>query len=309
MRIGYYGYHILNNRTKKRYLFDLRQFLKAFCANAPISLKNRIKHYDEHLYLFHSIDDLLLLIKTRSHEVIKRINGEHLQVSEIYDLLGNKEYLGFASFAYLREHHLGFASSSLAPKFTVFSYFVNQIFQVLGWHDYEFEAEAFLHQATKEEALSLPFLGRTVIQMAKAHSFTDDFMGILGASVADTQDIASFEITIRPKRKCNIEHAVKRFISTVPEDGLSKMIVRAKGDIEGSLADLYLVGKGAIADIIESKNDAVISTAFNSKMAANRLLQEKVEEFVKNDRFKKADLNDLPNFRNPNPWSSSVSDL
>lgn len=309
MRVSYYGYYLRDQRTGNKYLIDLRPFIRAFCGAAPTDLKNKVMHYDEHLYLFHLTGDLYLLIRTRSHEIIKKVNAERVDVSEIYDLFEHDEYLGFASYVLLRDHFLAFASTILAPKLKIFSYLVDQVFEILGIEYYEFSTQAFLHQATRDEVLRLPFLGRTVIEVQKNNDFGDHLLGVLGVETEDTEDISSFEMIIKPKKRKNIERAIKAFVRHMPDEGIDKLIIRAKEEIDGQITDLYLAGMGAISDSIDRRDEGGLEDALRLKITGNPLLGDKVREFISNDEFNQTDLNDILHFGDPASWPASLADL
>jgi hypothetical protein len=98
MRANYFGYYLIDRQRDRNILFDIRQFLTAFCNFNLPEYKNQFNHNQENLYLFNLTRNLFILIMTRSNEIIKKINRDRLELREIYDLLDKGDQLGFVSY-------------------------------------------------------------------------------------------------------------------------------------------------------------------------------------------------------------------
>ena len=125
----------------------------------------------------------------------------------------------------------------------------------------------------------------------------------------DTEDISSFEMIIKPKKRKNIERAIKAFVRHMPDEGIDKLIIRAKEEIDGQITDLYLAGMGAISDSIDRRDEGGLEDALRLKITGNPLLGDKVREFISNDEFNQTDLNDILHFGDPASWPASLADL
>lgn len=309
MRLNYFGYHLENIRTSKKYLFDMRNFIRIFCSIDNVEFKNSFTYGDEHLYLFPASRDIYLFVMTRSKEVIKKINTNTLSVNEIYDLLEQGEQLGFTSYVYFQQNFIGFASTMFAPKITAFTNLIDTIFEKLGIENYKFITEVFIHQATKEEILRLPFIGRTTIKIDKENNFATDILNTMGVTIEDTSELNSFEIVITPKSRKNIKPIVKKFITNIESQGLEKFIVKAKDELQDNLIDLYLVGKGAISELINTRDEHAIYEHIINKTENNPVLSQKIEEFTSNETFSETIPHDILRHNDANAWPTPIHSL
>ena len=178
----------------------------------------------------------------------------------------------------------------MAPKTKSFSKFINDIFEAIGINDYKFILHPFMQEATFADALQLPFIGRSSVQVSKENKFYEDIRDFFGGTAEEFSEVDSFEITIKPKRRKNIDAAVKKVIRNVDQSGLDKFICRAKTDLGDHLMDMYLVGKGMISDVIPKGADHEIYKAISSKVGDNDELTKKLEEHESYEGFRKRSL-------------------
>lgn len=200
MKLSYYGYYINEVKGGKKYLIDMGAFFKAFCQFENPAYKNRFVHNGENVFLLHASGNLYLFLQTRSKELIKKINSTDITIADIQGALKQGEVLGFASFVYIKGSHLGFASTVMAPRVAAFSAFVNDVMGSVSLDKYQFVLAPLLHQATRAEAISMPFLGKATIQINKENSFWDDIRNSVKGEVSEFSDVDSFEIVIKPKQ-------------------------------------------------------------------------------------------------------------
>lgn len=309
MKVNYFGYCIRNHVTGKKTLFDLRSFLKAYCRHAGTAFKNSFFHNDEHVYLIHHVGDVFLFLITRSNELIKKVNTNNISVGDISSLLEQNEQLGFASYLHMKEDHFGFASTLLAPRVDVFTAYINDLLDSLGISDLNFLPQALLYQATKEEALLLPHIGRTTIELSKENSFLQDMLASISADMTDTIELDGIEIIIKPKLRKNIKPIVAKFLSSIPDDGVDRMVMRAKNEGASQMIDLYLVGRGAISDSVDKSKETRIPYLLEEKMNGNSLLQGKLTEYRANEDFEETTLDVIARFTGASAWSDPLSDL
>lgn len=295
MRLNYFGYSVRKVADNSHYLMDLRQFLKAFSDYSNMAFKNKFTHTGEQVYLLPVTNNFYLFVITRSDEIIKKVKSDNagVSVNEIYNLLQTGENIGFASYLYVDRYYFAFASKMLSPKSTVFANFVNNIFFELGITDYSFDVHPFLQQSTREQVLTMPFIGRSTIQINKDHSLGERFKEIFGATVQDFSDIESFEIVIKPKRGRDIKEAVTKALAVIPDNGLRSMVIKAKEELEGNLKDLYIISEGAISDIVDTTDERIILDRIRSKINDNTLLAEKVGEHERNNAFTQQNIESI----------------
>jgi hypothetical protein len=309
MKVNYFAYCLENEKTGQRVLFDLRKFLKAFCRLKHTKFKSQFIHQDENVYLFYQTLDTYLFLITRSNELIKKINTESLAVDEIHSLLADNEQLGFASYVLFKEDHFGFGSTLLAPKLDVFTNYINQLLQEAKIASWQFVPLAIMHQATRDNALNLNFLGKTTIEVNKDNTLYKDLINVIKGNVDDTLDLSSFELTMKPKARQNIKPVVDKLLNEISDKGLEKFIVRAKSEVSSQMMDLYLIGHNAVSDTVNKDNEAKIPMELGKKYNNNELLPIKLAEYRSNENFEENSIKAIVSYHNDNSWSDLVADL
>lgn len=316
MKLNYYAYYLHNSSNNKDYRLDLRPILKNFFEHGTVKFKSGFNYNDENVYLLRSHSDLFVYMMTRSHEIIKRINRHDLSVKEIYDILEKDEQLGFVSYVYFSSYNkqpfFSQASTLMAPRAKSLLEFINDLFKKLGLGHYEIYSLPLMHQATKEEVLTLPYLGKTSIEIGRDNGLFKDLFDFSGGSADDFKDVSSFEVIIKPRPKQDIRKAVKKFINKIDDTDLHKMIVRAKEDLDDSLTDLYLVGKGAIFDTITSGSEQFICESIQSRITENPLLKSKINEVKDDHAFENEEDNepeDISVYTKPGSWTDFMAGL
>lgn len=309
MKVSYYGYAFKDMQSNALSANGLKGLLSAFCAYNNITLKNDFRCGDEKQFLLHHLGNLFLFIQTRSYELIKKIDSQSLSVSEIYEQLRQDERIGFASYVYIEPSYFAYASTMMAPKVNTFADFVNKLLAKLQVSSHIFVTTALLHQTTREEALCMPFVGRSTVQIAASNTLFGELMNIIGGEAEEFTDVHSFEITIKPRKNKNIHAAAKRLIQATPDSGLEKMIIKAKDASYESLIELYLAGKGLISDKINLRDEQNLSERIREKIEQNTTLCEKVEEYEHNEAVSNTPLDFVARHSNVNAWPISFVDL
>jgi hypothetical protein len=309
MRLNYFGYYVENNNSGAKYLYDIREIISAFCRHGSVELKKTFVYNGENVYLFHHIGDLYLFITTRSNEIIKKINSENLDVNEIYSALEANECLGFASYVYIKDKYICFSSTMLAPKITWLSFFINELFKKIGCPQYNVKFNAFLYQSSRDEVMNMPFIGRTTIEFSKENTLGEDFIRFIGASREDIADFGSFELVIKPEKRRSVDKLVKKILPKISDQGMTKFIAKAKEDVEDSLTDLYIIGRGAICDTISPKNENDIYNKILRKTANNKILEEKITEFTNNGYITQNRPEEIAHYSNADAWANIIPHL
>lgn len=311
MKLNYYGYYVLHHTSGVSALVDLRPFVSAFCALRHREYKNSFSYNGENIYLFHSGGGpIYLLAMTRDQEIIKAINAEDVSVSEIHDRLAVNERLGFASYVYLGENYFGIASTLMAPRIKALSHLINEIFSTIGLRNYSFNTRALLYQAERDEVFRLPVVGRTTIEVENGAGGFAQFFDVFGGNGDHLSDVSSFEITIKPRPRQDIKEAISRFSQHFPNESLRKFVVKAKADLDDQLTDLYIVGRGAISDLIDKGSEVEVRERILEAVDNNDVLKEKVIEFQGDKGFdEEFDGADFARFTSLDTWAAILSPL
>jgi len=312
MKLSYYGYSLEchdDHLYKLHYLFDLRPFLSAFATLQNAEFKNQFTYGGEHIFFLPYTEHLYLFLMTRTNEIIKKIKASDLSVSEIYEMLETDEHLGFASYVYIGPSFMGFASTIMAPKIKTFGIFLRELLEAIGLAQYHVVLHPLLKQSTRADALDMEFMGRSVVQVTKQNAFYEDIVNFFKGTSEEFSDVDSFEVTFKPKKNKNIEPAIKKVIVELPEDGLDKMIIRAREDIGSSLMDVYLVGKGHVSDHIAKNKEKTITDQIIDKIKSNSVLAEKIKEHESNGEFEKKEPSIFTDLHHVDSWTSRLSNL
>lgn len=249
-----------------------------------------------------------MLLMTRDEDVFRSINTANLSVNEIRNILGTDERIGFSSYVVIKPHYFGFASTSLSPKFDVFSTLVNEILSRTDNGNLNFCISPFVKHATREEAVSMDYIGKTTIEIASDNSLAGHFLNFITGN-SDCDELESLEITIKPKRGRNIKPVVESVMSKTSDEGLKKLIIKAKNDASSAMLDLYVVGRGAISDTLGSVNDASIASAIEEKISRNLNLQDKIREHLENGQMDQADFSRILRYCDERAWTDFVDSL
>ncbi|MDO9255409.1 MAG: hypothetical protein Q7U54_07855 [Bacteroidales bacterium] len=261
---------------------------------------------DERMYLFSVSINIFLFVMTKSHEIIKKIDTSTIDVDEIYSKLGSNDKLGFASYIYFGDNYYGIASTIQGPRNKSFTYFVNSVIESINITNYEFKSFALMHQSSKAEVLSLPFIGKTIVQVGEGNNLFDHIKGFLGFKV---EDIDSFVIEIRPKRRKSIKQSFSGFNAKINDAGLLKYVVRAKESQEEALEDYYIACSGGVSDSINAREDSKIYIEMADKSKNNSTLTEKIVEFNNAKEFSNDTVKDFADFSEPASWANYLPSL
>lgn len=307
MRLCYFGYYLEHNITCERRLVDLTDFLTSFAEFEDPDFKRNFIYNQEHIYLHKLRGSVCLLVMTRDSDQFKRINTTNLDIGEIHKILGQDEKIGFASYLVIRPHFFGFASSSLSPKFDSFCSMVNQLLHYTNNGSWRFCIKPLIQQATKDEAVSMQFIGKTTIEVDRGNSLFRQFFSFLGCD--ETADLEALEITLKPRKNHNIKNIVKQVVNCADDEGIQKLTMKARDEINSTLIDLYVVGRGALSDSLGNYEESVIPSIIETKIRENTKLTEQLAEFT--DGFdKKTDTPDSIHLcLDVDTWSSVAMDL
>lgn len=309
MKVNYYGYALHDREHRVQFLHDIRPFVDQFCAYNNPTFKQSFTLRGEYVYLTKVREDSYLFLMTRSNEIIKRISSTDLSVSDLYDLLDHGEQLGFTSYVYLQDSYFGFAATMMAPRFRSFSVFMSDLLDRVGLGRYEFKAHPLMTQGSRMDALRMEYLGRSVVQVTQESTLFETVRAAVKGTVPEFSDVDAFEIIIKPRRTKNIKPAISRFIKELPDDGLDKMMLRAKEELGEQTFDLYIAGKGIVYDELKKGGDHELLGAIVKKASENEELQQKVRHHEQDTRFEQLEAEGILRFHEPGAWSDHFRDI
>lgn len=308
MHISYWAYHVRDSGGIRRKI-DLRGFLSAFCGYGDNAFKRRFYYDDNHVFLVREYADLLMFLMTRDGEIIRKIDTSSLEVNDISDMLNDSESLGFASYVLFREDHFAFGSTLMAPKVPALAHFVNELFSAVGCGDFKFFAEPLLMHTTIPEALALPFVGRTHVQVRMENPAYRDFLRTIGFTDENNLpvDLDEIEIILRPKRNRSIRAIATRLINRANGEGLEKMVIRGKREESDRMADFFIAGAGQIGDDVPSCGSQRLHQSIVFRMQENRALSEALGAWREDEPLENLVHSRLNVLGDADIWSDPVS--
>lgn len=308
MRLSYYGYYLQHKFHHGRHLLDLTDFINSYAVCSDPKLKGSFTQNDELVYLHRLSGNACAIVMTRNAENFKKIDVSNMSIGEFAQLLAKDEKIGFASYLTVKPHFFGFASTSLSPKFDCFTNLVNHLLSITGNGSWNFCIHPLIHQATRDEAVNMTHIGKTTISVTNKNSLARDFFNVLSAG-DNIDDIDGIDITIRPAKKKNIKSVVAKMMEKTSEDGVEKLVMKAKTDAQSALLDLYVVGKGVISDTISEHDETTISSIMDTKIRDNQKLKDQLDEFKQDGQIGQADFASILHFTSIDSWASLASDL
>lgn len=306
MKISYFCYAIKENDSESRYILSLADIFEAFLNGAKKEVKLAFKKNGENLFLMPTAagKGMYLFGMTRSDEVIKKIDTNSYTATEIYELLGKGENIGFASYVFPRDNFFAFGSTIMAPKIGTFIEFFNALLQRGGLSSYEFIPVPLLQEVGRDDVLKMGKVGRATISLEKNNSLAAKILALVNAGAEDLIDLDGFDIVIKPRRKKNIKGLLKKIDSNLGDLGIDKYVVKAADELDGFAMDYYLVGKGSIYDIVDVSDEQKILLQVNGKIQNNKVLQEKVRSHYETVEYRKMVDPAVLSLCDANSWSA-----
>lgn len=279
MKVSYFQYRFRETRPEGSvYRRGLQEYLRSFCNHPDVSFKNQFVRHDENLYLLPLEAQLFGFVQTRSGETISKINRADLSHSDIYESLRQNENLGFMSYVFVDNDCFAFGSTVLAPRVKAFADFMDLLLnRTRGGQGLEFVPAPILRESTKAEVMRMNFVGKAVIQVEPGNTFFHGMQNLIGGTAESYEEVDSFEIVIKPKKRKDIKPVVGNALHAISDDHVRKIVVNAKRETEERLEELYVAGKGHIADAIDG-NSASIGSNIRYAIENNRHLAAKRQE-------------------------------
>ena len=197
----------------------------------------------------------------------------------------------------------------MAPKIGTFGRFVNDVLDSVGVTGYEFVISPLVDQISRGEALKMPFYGRTTLEVSHTSGMFRDLGGLFGSNDIDLEDIDSIEVTIKPRPRQNIERAVKKLIRRIDDDGLERMVMKARDEAHDHLMEVYLAGRGLVSDRIDTREEVQLYDAFYARIQQNGVLTEKVTEYVGHADMETRQIGAINRLNDAAAWAAAVVPL
>lgn len=308
MQITYYGFSLLNKLTFEKKLVNISGLISGFCDSNCTELKSRITYNGEHLILSRVSGNIFALVMTRDIYRLKSVNPKDQTIKELSDNLSPGERFGVASYIYVKDQLLAVVTPQLAPKFDAFTHLVDTLLAHAGLTAYTMQIHPFIQNATKKEALTMNFFGKTVIEVGRRNGIFKKLFNTASVS-ASYDELDSIEITIKPRQKKNIKGLVSQLLEETDDEDLRRFSIKAKNELTSSLTELYLNGRGIIRESINPSSEEKIPAKILERIAQNIILADRLEEFKREGEYDRALSDRLDNFNNVDLWSDISSRL
>ncbi|HII0079927.1 TPA: protein rexA [Klebsiella pneumoniae] len=252
MKTGFYAAYRSKDKGKRKTSLGLLGFIKSL-----INGKNSLNIGNNYLYI-HEIDDkTFLFTKTNDKSLVQKINKSNASVEDIKSSLAEDESLGFPSFIFIDGDIIGFARTIYGPTTSDLTDFL--IGKGMPADEgSRLQVEPLMRGTTKDDVMSMHFIGRTTVKVEAKSSAFGDILKTLGAKDIEGELFDSIEIVIKPKFKRNIKQLAKDIVSN-PNPQFSDISLRAKDEAGDILADHYLSEKGHLSASLDKVTNAEIA--------------------------------------------------
>lgn len=304
MKLGYYHYFFKerHRRNAPRVCLDIRPILRTYLEYGDTAWKTQFESDDgEKLLLMPTpTSSVFMLVATRHQEIIKAIHTRTLSCADLSERLRTDETTGFAAYFRPSEHAMGLASTLRGPKTAALGRFINEIIGRLGAGAWQLHVQAVGSSVTLEQARGMAFVARTTIKVGPQNA---TFQRLKELFAQDSEDIGSFEVTIRGKRNRNLRDVFRAMSREASGDDLERMTIRAKAALDEDLSDFFVEADGKLSEEIgpgtENQITQSVSTRFSHHPKLAELLDAMMEGAVYEDRSvpELARLGDIAHWR------------
>lgn len=269
MKAHFYHYYFITSNSPKRYMHDLRPFLKQYCKCTSVEWKNSLVGKDgEQIMLFPTtLKDCYMLIATRSLDIIKAIDTKSFHPTDLADKLDQDETPGFAAFVTFDENALGIIPTHKGPRQKVLVEFINTAMQKLQIHDWKFGICSLGASISMADAEKMAFIGSTSLTIGPKNPVWVKLKGMLGL---DDRNVDYCVLTIKNKRNQNLKGIFSAMSAEAKGDDLEKFSIRGKNDAQERLADYYIESHGRLSKEIDADSEAEIVADLGAAFVESR---------------------------------------
>lgn len=307
MKIGYYHYYFkeVKKREAPRICHDIRPMLSAYLKYSDQSWKSRIvTNDDEELLLLNTPKaDVFMLVATRKQEIIKAIHKHTLSCVELSERLKKDESAGFAAYFCADGRSIGLASTLRGPRTSAFSSFVNTIVERLGGARWRMHLNAIGSAITVDQAQAMAFVSRTSVHVSSGNPLFKRMKELLGT---ESNDIGSFEVVIRGRKKKNISDVFEQMANEAKGDGMDRMKIRAKAVVGEALTDYFVDEYGKMSDELGTGSEKKMIQEVSKKFHGHHSLNGQIDEIVETNHYESNSIPELDRIGKPDFWGNHL---
>lgn len=291
MKLGYYHYYFkqLRRRNAPRILYDIRNILNSYLDFHDNNWKKELRSDDgETLLLMGTAEpDVYMLVATRHQDIIKAISTQTMSCTDIQERLQEGESAGFAAYLKVTNRCIALAATLRGPRTAALSRFLNEILYSLGGHGWKFHLQALGTSLTMEQAQGLAFVASTKIKVGPQNPL---FTSIKELFSVDTDDVGSFEIVMRGKKKRNLKDVFEEMSGQAAGNDLERMTVRAKAHAEDTLADYYIEAEGRFSEDLGTGTEEQITRKISVRVAQQQRLPELLDNAMEGAPYEQMEI-------------------
>tara|TARA_B110001469_G_C9603273_1_gene299786 strand:+ start:99 stop:1058 length:960 start_codon:yes stop_codon:yes gene_type:complete len=303
MQLGYYHYYFKKLRTRNapRVCHDIGAILSAYLNYEDVEWKQSLKSDDgETLLLMPTQEnDVFMLVATRHQDIIKAISTQTMSCTDISERLEDGESAGFAAYFKTTTRAIALAATLRGPRTAALSRFINEILLRLGATDWKFHLKALGSSITLEQAQGLAHVASTKIKVGPQNGL---FIKMKELFSVDCDDVGSFEIIMRGKKKRNLKDVFDELSTEAASDDLEKMTVRAKAHIDEALTDYYVEAEGRFSEDIGTGLEEQITKRISVRVAQQQRLPELIENAMEDAPYEQMEISQLDTLSDVNHW-------
>jgi hypothetical protein len=214
---------------------------------------------------------------------------------------GKDETAGFAAYLICDAKALAIASTLRGPRTAAFKRFVDYVMGQLGARNWQFQLQVVGSSLTIEQARGMAFVSRTMVRVGRHNPMFERLRELFAA---DSDDIASFEVVVRNRKKHNLKDVFRRIAEEAKGDDLDKMRIRAKAALDDNLTDFFVEEEGKLSDEIGTGTESQITKAVHSHFSRNSALSKHIDQMLEEEEYEErrvpelARLGDIAHWRN-----------
>ena len=294
MKLGYYHYYFKtrHRRAAPRICHDIRPVLRAYADYDDAPWKTQLEGDDgEKLLLMRTPSrEVFMLVATRHQEIIKAIHTRTLSCADLSERLHRDETAGFAAYFRASDRAIGLAATLRGPKTAALSRFLNEILGRLGAGAWQLHLQAVGASVTMEQARGMAFVARTTIKVGPSNPA---FQRLRALFARDSDDVGSFEVTIRNKKNRNLRDVFQNIAREATGDDLEKMNIRAKAALDEELSDFFVEADGKLSEEIGTGTESQITHTVATRFAQNAGLSEHLNKMMEEAHYEKLEVPEL----------------
>ena len=303
MKLGFYHYYFKERRRRNspRICHDIRPLLRAYIAYQDTDWKTQLESEDgEKLLLMPTASrEVFMLVATRHQEIIKAIHTRTLSCADLSTRLQQDETAGFAGYFRAGERALGMAATLRGPKTAALGRFINDIVGRLGGGAWQLHLQAIGSSVTLEQAQGMAFVARTTIKVGPTNPA---FRRLKGMFAQDSEDVASFEITVRNKKNRNLRDVFQNIAREAAGDDLEKLRIRAKSALDEDLSDYFVEADGKLSEDIGTGTENEITHTVATRFAQHPNLAEHLNNMMEDALYEDRDVPELTRLGDADHW-------